>query len=130
MIYGIGSDIVAVERIRRLLTAYGDAFARRILAPEEWDAYRASANPANVLAKRFAAKEALAKALGTGLRHPVSLRNISISHNELGRPEFSLSPELAQLLRQRGVGRQHLSLSDEKDLACAFVVLEQSIGTS
>lgn len=129
MIYGIGSDIVAVERVRRLLARHGDAFARRILAPEEWEAYRASANPAAMLAKRFAAKEALAKALGTGLRYPVSLRNIGVTHNRLGRPQFRLSTELTQLLERHGVGGQHLSLSDEKDLACAFVVLEQSIGT-
>ena len=125
MIFGIGSDIVAIDRMRKLLEKYGDAFAKRILASDEWPAYQVSANRANLLAKRFAAKEAFAKALGTGLRHPVSLQNICIVHNDLGKPGFSLNPLLAKLLEEQGIKKHHLSLSDEKEMACAFVILEQ-----
>lgn len=125
MIYGIGSDIVAIDRMRRLLEKFGDDFARRILASGEWPAYESSRNRASLLAKRFAAKEALAKALGTGLRHPVSLRSICIIHNRLGKPDFSLNQPLAAFLEEQGIKRCHLSLSDEKEMACAFVILEQ-----
>ena len=124
MIYGIGSDIVAIERMRHLLDKYGDAIARRILSKDEWPAYQSSQRPAHLLAKRFAAKEAFAKAMGTGLRHPVSLQNISIIHNHLGKPAFSLNPILDQLLKEQGIWKHHLSVSDEKEMACAFVILE------
>ena len=125
MIYGIGTDIVATARIADILARYGDAFAKRILAAEEWPAYRDSNNPARFLAKRFAAKEAFAKAAGTGLRHPVSLGNISISHDQLGRPILRFRPVLGAWLAQRGIRSQHLSVSDERELAAAFVVLER-----
>lgn len=125
MIYGIGTDIVATGRVAALLERYGETFARRILAEDEWKSFKAAAFPARFLAKRFAAKEAFAKAAGTGLRHPVTLRNISISHNSLGRPELRFQPPLAQWLGEQGIRSQHLSISDEKELATAFVVLEQ-----
>lgn len=124
MIYGIGSDLVAVARIQRALDRHGDGFARRLLARSEWDAYAASPNRASMLAKRFAAKEALAKALGTGLRVPVTLANISVVHDPLGKPDFRFAPPLSAMLENRGIGRCHLSISDERDIACAFVVLE------
>ncbi|MDA8093729.1 MAG: holo-ACP synthase [Betaproteobacteria bacterium] len=125
MIFGIGSDLVSIQRIRSLLERHGDALAKRILSPEEWPAYEATHHRAQWLAKRFAAKEALAKALGTGLRSPVSLRNISVIHDGLGKPDFKLSPPLAQFVAQQGVRRHHLSLSDEQEMACAMVILEQ-----
>ncbi len=124
MIYGIGTDIVATSRMAPLLERYGDNFARRILADEEWEGFKSHSSPARFLAKRFAAKEAFAKAAGTGLRTPVSLRNIAIGHDAAGKPELHFSPVLAQWLSERGVTRQHLSISDEKELAAAFVILE------
>ena len=125
MIYGIGTDIVATARIAQILERYGDAFAGRILAPDEWHSFKSSGTPARFLAKRFAAKEAFAKAAGTGLRTPVTLRNISVGHNDLGRPEFHFQPALSAWLVQQGISAQHLSVSDEKDMAAAFVVLER-----
>jgi len=125
MIYGIGADIVAVARMDRLRRRYGDGFAGRILATDELADYRANRLPAHFLAKRFAAKEALSKALGTGLRYPVSLRNISVVHDERGKPVFHFTAALAQWLVQQGVRGCHLSVSDEKETACAFVVLEK-----
>lgn len=124
MIYGIGTDIVAMGRVAALLERYGEAFARRILAEDEWESFTATAFQARFLAKRFAAKEAFAKAAGTGLRHPVTLRNISVGHNALGRPELRFQPPLAEWLGEQGIRNQHLSISDEKELAAAFVVLE------
>lgn len=127
MIYGIGTDIIAIARIAALWERYGEAFAKRILAADEWPSFKTQVKPVRFLAKRFAAKEALAKATGTGLRHPVSLHNISVAHDAAGRPHLCFAPELAAWLTQQGICRQHLSISDEKDIATAFVVLEQSV---
>jgi holo-[acyl-carrier protein] synthase len=124
MIYGIGSDLVDVERMEKLLERRGEAAVRHLLAPDEHDAFRRAAHPAHFLAKRFAAKEALSKALGTGLRAPVTLTAIAVSHDELGKPVLCFSPELAAFIAARGVTRHHVSLSDERRHALAFVVLE------
>jgi holo-[acyl-carrier protein] synthase len=125
VIYGIGTDLVEPSRIARLLEKYGERFARRLLADSEWPDYVNSGQPAMFLAKRFAAKEALAKAIGTGMRYPVSLNHIGIAHDRLGKPYFSFHPALDALVRNEGITGQHLSISDELSLACAFVVLEQ-----
>lgn len=124
MIYGIGSDIVAIARVARIWDNYGESFAARILAEDELAEFRSSPQPARFLAKRFAAKEAFAKAAGTGLRAPVTLRNIHISHSPLGRPELRFAPVLADWLQAQGICAQHLSISDETDMALAYVVLE------
>ena len=125
MIVGIGIDIVDVSRIERLLGEYGDQFARRILAEAERTAFAASARPVWFLANRFAAKEALSKALGTGLRYPVTLHAISVSSDSVGKPAFDFHGPLPDYLASRGVARHHLSLTHEKAMACAVVVLEQ-----
>lgn len=124
MIYGIGTDIVEVARIADALTRFGEAFARRILTDREWLAFEQSSTKPRFLAKRFAAKEAFAKALGTGLRAPATLQNIGVAHDDLGKPMLDLAPELQAMLTQRGIHYQHLTISDEKALAVAFVVLE------
>jgi len=124
MIYGIGTDIVEVSRIQGSLDRYGVAFANRILTVEEWLAFEQSNIQARFLAKRFAAKEAFAKALGTGLRAPATFQNISVVHDDLGKPVLDFKPKLQALLDKRGICNQHLSISDEKELAVAFVVLE------
>ena len=124
MIYGIGTDIVEVSRIEFSLERFGDAFAQRILNESEWQAYSLSKTQARFLAKRFAAKEAFAKALGTGLRPPATFQNIGIAHDNLGKPVLDLAPELQALLDTKGIRFQHLSISDEKALAVAFVTLE------
>jgi holo-[acyl-carrier protein] synthase len=124
MIFGIGTDIVTVARIEAAIERHGAAFAERILSAQELPEYTAHAQRARFLSKRFAAKEALAKATGQGLRHPVSLQRITVSHNELGKPAFLFDAELSAHLLQLGVTRHHLSLSDERDTAVAFVILE------
>ena len=124
MILGIGTDIVTVARIEAAIARHGAAFAERILSAQELPEYIAHAHPARFLSKRFAAKEALAKATGQGLRHPVSLQRISITHDELGKPAFLFDAELSAFLQQLGVTRHHLSISDERDIVVAFVILE------
>jgi holo-[acyl-carrier protein] synthase len=124
MIFGIGTDIVEVSRIEDSLARFGEHFAQRILTEREWQAFELSQTKARFLAKRFAAKEAFAKALGTGLRVPATFQNIGVAHDDLGKPVLDLAPELQALLDQRGIRFQHLSISDEKALAVAFVVLE------
>ena len=126
MIYGIGTDIVEVARIEDSLARFGDAFAQRILTEREWLAFVRSNTQARFLAKRFAAKEAFAKALGTGLREPATFQNIGIAHDDLGKPVLDLAEPLQAFLDQRGILQQHLSISDEKALAAAFVVLEKA----
>ncbi|MFZ2161766.1 MAG: holo-ACP synthase [Sideroxyarcus sp.] len=124
MIFGIGTDIVTVARIEAASTRHGAVFAARILSEQEMAEYATQAHPARFLSRRFAAKEAFAKATGQGLRHPVSLRRITVSHDELGKPVFLFDAELSAHLRQLGIVCHHLSISDERDTAVAFVILE------
>lgn len=124
MIFGIGTDIVEVSRIEDSLTRFGNSFAERILNEAEWQSYMQSNTPARFLAKRFAAKEAFAKALGTGLRGPATFQNIGVTHDDLGKPVLDIAADLQALLDNKGIRYTHLSISDEKALAAAFVVLE------
>jgi holo-[acyl-carrier protein] synthase len=124
MIFGIGTDIVEVARIEASIQQFGDDFAKRILAESELANYLESHIKARFLSKRFAAKEAFSKALGTGLRAPATFQNIAVSHDDLGKPLLVLAPELQALLQSKNITRMHISISDEKNLAAAFVVLE------
>lgn len=124
MIYGIGTDIVEVSRIEDSLARFGNDFARRILSEREMQDFLQSNTQARFLAKRFAAKEAFAKALGTGVRSPATFENIGVTHDDLGKPVLDLAPVLQAHLDAKGIRFQHLSISDEKMLAAAFVVLE------
>jgi holo-[acyl-carrier protein] synthase len=124
MIFGVGTDLVAVARIEAMWRRHGERALERLLAPEERAACRSNSHPGRFLAKRFAAKEALGKALGTGIRAPVLLTAIAVAHDALGKPVFSLSAELAGWIAERGL-TAHLSLSDEAEYALAFVVVEK-----
>lgn len=124
MIFGIGTDIVAIARITELGQRHGERFLEKLLAPEERNDCLASGEPGRLLAKRFAAKEALGKALGTGIRTPVLMPAISVIHDDLGKPAFRFAEPLAAYLAERHLSA-HLSLSDERDYAVAFVVVEQ-----
>ena len=124
MIYGIGTDIVEVARIEASIAQFGDDFAKRILAQSELASYTESQIKPRFLAKRFAAKEAFSKALGTGLRAPATFQNIAVSHDDLGKPMLLLAPELQRFLNSKNITKTHISISDEKNLAVAFVVLE------
>jgi holo-[acyl-carrier protein] synthase len=124
MIYGIGTDIVEVSRIEESLARFGNAFAQRILTENEYLEFELSQVKARFLAKRFAAKEAFGKALGTGLRAPVTMQQIGVGHNDLGKPVLVLGKDLQAWADERGIKTMHISISDEKALAVAFVVLE------
>jgi len=124
MIYGIGIDVVEPQRIERLRDKYGDRFARRVLTPLEWPGYQSTVRPVLFLANRFAAKEAFAKAMGTGFRYPVTLQCISVVQNAAGKPSLEFHLNLERFVRCRGIVRHHLTISDERALACACVVIE------
>lgn len=131
MIHGVGTDIVRIERIEVLLARWGDRFARRVLGPDELREFsrrrergeHGPAYAARYLAKRFAAKEAFSKALGIGLRAPMTLLSLQVLNDACGRPVALPRDPLAAYLRERNL-RAHVSLSDEVDSAVAFVVLE------
>lgn len=125
MIFGVGTDIVAIARLGDLYRKHGERALAKTLAPGERADCRAAADPARFLAKRFAAKEAFGKALGTGLRAPAVLPAIAVVHDALGRPGFQFAPELAALMAERNL-IAHLSISDETDSALAFVVVERT----
>jgi holo-[acyl-carrier protein] synthase len=124
MIFGIGTDIVEYARIEGIWKRYGSRFAERVLSEQELPEFKGQVDPARFLAKRFAAKEALAKAAGSGLRHPVNLQRITITHDDLGKPVFLFDELLRTYLAQSGVAAHHLSISDENTMVVAFVVLE------
>jgi len=124
MIHGVGTDIVAVARMAEFFARHGERGLEKVLAPAERDECRASREPSRLLAKRFAAKEALGKALGTGLRAPVLLPAIAVRHDAAGKPLLDYAPELAAYLAERGL-TAHLSISDEREYAVAFVVVEK-----
>jgi holo-[acyl-carrier protein] synthase len=125
VIYGVGTDLVEVARIQDSLERFGDNFALRVLSEREMQEFQLSNTQARFLAKRFAAKEAFAKALGTGIRKPATFENIGVAHDDLGKPVFDLANELQKCLDEKGIQFAHLSISDEKAFATAFVVLEK-----
>ncbi len=125
MIYAIGHDIVENERINQLLAKYGEKFAGKILTKSELEVYHLRNDKVKFLAKRFAAKEAFAKACGTGLRGAIQLCNISILNDELGRPYFAVSSTVQEWLMANKIIAHHLSLSDEQSLSSAFVIFEK-----
>jgi holo-[acyl-carrier protein] synthase len=124
VIHGVGTDIVRVARLTEALARHGARFAERILDASERAAFAAAPDPARLLAKRFAAKEAFGKALGTGVAAPATLHAVRVGHDALGKPLFEFSPALAEYMRERGL-HAHLSLSDETDYVVAFAVIEK-----
>lgn len=123
MIFGIGTDIVHVKRMRDSLEKYGDKFARRILTEREFSEFADKQNKAAFLAKRFAAKEATAKAMGTGFSHGLSLHHIGVKNNEAGKPILEFLDVAEQFIQDNKIQQMHLSLADEHDYAVAFVTL-------
>ncbi|MBA4501377.1 holo-ACP synthase [Marinobacterium marinum] len=123
MIVGIGTDLLEIERIRQAL-ARTPRLPERILTLQERAAFHRHTRPEIFLAKRFAAKEAAVKALGTGIGRGISWQHFEISHDPLGRPLLSLSGEAALEAARRGIQRWHLSYSDERAYISAFVIAE------
>lgn len=123
MIFGIGTDIVHVDRMRDSLEKHGDKFARRILTELEFSEFSDKQDKAAFLAKRFAAKEATAKAMGTGFSQGLSLRHIGVKHDEAGKPLLEFLDVAEEFLQDNNIKQMHLSLADERDYAVAFVTL-------
>ncbi|MDX5411366.1 MAG: holo-ACP synthase [Thauera sp.] len=123
MIVGIGTDIVRIDRFEAMLERHGPRVAERILGADELAEFAAAARPARFLAKRFAVKEAVAKAFGTGFRDGLSLRHIGVTHDALGRPSLAFLGRAEELRVRLGVADSHVSVADERDYAIAFVTL-------
>jgi holo-[acyl-carrier protein] synthase len=124
LIYGVGTDLIEIPRVERALARFGVRFAQRILCEPELRRFRAHAKPAAYLAKRFAAKEAFTKALGTGIRAPANWHGVWVSNLRSGQPQLEFSAPLAELLETRRIRRSHVSLTDERGMAAATVILE------
>lgn len=131
MIYGVGTDICDVRRIRAVLARRGDRFAERVLGPHEIAVFRARRaqledRGVRYLATRFSAKEAFSKAIGLGLRMPMTWRGCEIAKAASGKPEIRLNGELARWFEARGL-KAHVSVTDEADYAASFVVVERTV---
>ncbi len=123
MIYGIGVDVLKQERIERTYARFGEHFVARLLLPAEHAQLARTQRPARFLAMRFAAKEAVVKAMGTGFAHGVWIRDVGIVQNKWGRPEVVYSARGERLRRKLGIGAGHVTLTDEAGLVVAVAVL-------
>ncbi len=124
-IFGIGIDLIRVDRIEQSLSRWGVRFEKRILTEGEIRICSERVARARCVALRFAAKEAFVKALGTGIREPVLWLDIEVRNNTLGKPEISLSPRAAHFCETLGITSWHLSLTDDGEYGAAVVVLER-----
>jgi holo-[acyl-carrier protein] synthase len=124
VIFGVGTDVVEIDRIRKALERWGERFAGRILSPSELKRFKSHRQQANYLAKRFAAKEAFTKALGTGIKAPANWHGVWVTNLPSGKPVLQFSPPLKSLLDEKQIAQAHLSLADERGIAVATVILE------
>jgi holo-[acyl-carrier protein] synthase len=126
VIVGIGTDVASIERIGQSLERFGERFVNRVLTPAERVRFERSHAKARAshLAKRWAAKEAFAKAIGTGIHAPFTWHSISVGRDARGKPLVEPDARMAEHLRSMGVTRAHISLTDDAGVAVAFVVLE------
>jgi holo-[acyl-carrier protein] synthase len=123
VIFGVGTDLLRVDRIEGTLARFGQRFVDRLLLPDERDGYERTRRKVRYLAMRFAAKEALVKAMGTGFGHGMWIRDVGVAANDWGKPEVIWSARGERLRRQMGIGDAHVSLTDEAGLVVAFAVL-------
>jgi len=127
MIFGVGTDVVELSRIQSSFERFGEHFVQRILMDEEIELFRRSQQPARFLAMRFAGKEAVVKAMGTGFAHGVWLRDVGITSNDWGRPLVVWSERGQGVCDRLGIGAGHVSLTDDAGLIIAFAVVEAAI---
>jgi holo-[acyl-carrier protein] synthase len=125
MIFGIGTDILEVARVERIYERYGEHFVDRLLMPEERATFSTQRRPVRFLATRFAAKEAIVKAMGTGFANGMWIRDAGIRPDRLGKPEVIFSSRGHALCERMGIGAGHVTLSDEAGLVVAVAVLMQ-----
>jgi holo-[acyl-carrier protein] synthase len=127
VIFGIGTDVVRLDRIASAYERFGRHFVERLLMPEELAAFEAHKRPVRFLAMRFAAKEAIAKALGTGFAHGIWIRDVGFMQNAWGRPEVRFSPRGQRVADALGAGEGHVTLTDEAGLVVAVAVLMRKV---
>jgi len=123
VIYGIGVDVLQVARIERTLKRFGPHFLDRLLLPAEREQLARTARPERFVAMRFAAKEAVVKAMGTGFAHGMWIRDVGIVQDRWGKPEVIYSARGERLRRKLGIGAGHVTLTDEAGLVVAVAVL-------
>jgi holo-[acyl-carrier protein] synthase len=123
MIFGIGTDIVQLERVRLVHEKFGERFVERLLLLAELAAFRRYKRPVRFLAMRFAAKEAIVKAMGTGFAHGMWIRDSGVVPNAWGKPEIIWSERGRHVCEQLGIGEGHVTLTDEAGLIVAVAVL-------
>lgn len=123
MIFGIGVDVLEAKRVNAVYARFGGRFVERLLMPAERAQLARTRRPERFLAMRFAAKEAIVKAMGTGFAHGVWIRDIGVVQNEWGRPEVVYSPRGEGVRRDLGIGDGHVTLTDEAGLIVAVAVL-------
>ncbi len=127
MICGLGTDVVEISRIERLLQRFKQRFIQKVLSSEEIEALEMRGPiKAHTLAARFAAKEAAVKALGTGFNHGVGLHDIHIFNTTSGAPEVQFHGNALKIIKKLGVTHSHISLSHGRDIAQAVVILERN----
>ncbi len=124
MIYGVGTDIVELSRVQAVYERFGERFVQRLLMDEEIELFRRSKQPVRFLAMRFAGKEAAVKAMGTGFAHGVWIRDVGITANDWGRPLVIWSERGRRVCDRLGIGKGHVSLTDDAGLIVAFAVVE------
>lgn len=125
MILGTGIDLVDVDRVRASLSRHGSRFLEKFLRPEELEYCRQHKDPALPAAARWAAKEAVAKAFGTGFGAKLGWADIEVTKNELGTPIVELHGKARDLMEKRAATMIHISLTHERNFAAAFAVLER-----
>jgi holo-[acyl-carrier protein] synthase len=126
MIFGVGTDILKIERVGSAYERFGERFVRHLLMPEELRDFRQTRNPVRFLGMRFAAKEAIVKALGTGFSNGMWLRDAGVVQDPRGKPEIIFSTRGAKVCQTFGVGGGHITLSDEAGLIVAVAILMQA----
>jgi holo-[acyl-carrier protein] synthase len=123
VIYGIGIDVLRADRVQKAYARYGERFVERLLMPEERVQFARTRRPERFLAMRFAAKEAIVKAMGTGFANGVWIRDVGCVQDRLGKPEVVYSARGDALRRKLGIGDGHVTLTDEAGLVVAVAVL-------
>ena len=123
MIFGIGVDVLEVKRIGKALERYGEHFIDRLLMPQEQAQLARTQRRVRFIAMRFAAKEAIVKAMGTGFSHGVWIRDVGVVQNAWGKPEVVFSERGERVRKGLGVGEGHVTLTDEAGLVVAVAVL-------